>query len=72
MPRSGFKSITLRENIYDYYLDFYLRNKNQLQLVGVNSFTGFMTWIYELLMKDNNVKKVVQMNIYKRIEKILN
>lgn len=45
MPKSGFKSITVNESIYDNFQDVYNKNKANLQRFGINSLTGFLTYV---------------------------
>ena len=42
MPKSGHKSITIHERVYDYYEALYKMQKDNLELQGVNSFAAFM------------------------------
>ncbi len=43
MPKPGFKSITVSEVIYEKYYTIYEKNKEQLKIVGVESFSGYIT-----------------------------
>ncbi len=48
MPKSGFKSITVHDKTYDTYFAIYLKQKDELAMRGINSFSG---WITEQLSK---------------------
>lgn len=43
MPVSGFKTITVTEQIYGKYEKWWIENKSKYQEQGVNSFSGFLT-----------------------------
>jgi len=43
MPKPGFKSITVSEVIYEKYYTIYEKNKEQLKIQGVESFSGYIT-----------------------------
>ena len=54
MPKSGYKSITISEKVYDKFLEFSKKN----QVVGVNSFSGYVTYLLESKMaKDKTFAK---------------
>ena len=38
MPKPGFKSITVSENIYKKFFNVYEKRKNDLELKGITSF----------------------------------
>jgi len=42
LPREGFKSLTLPEDVYDYWFDEFKKNKSELRKYGVNSFSGYI------------------------------
>ncbi len=43
MPKPGFKSITVSEVIYEKYYTIYEKNKEQLKIKGIESFSGYIT-----------------------------
>jgi hypothetical protein len=43
MPKPGFKSITVSENVYKKFFEIYEKNKKGLELKGVTSFSGYLT-----------------------------
>ena len=51
MPKAGFKSITVSETVYDKFQEVYLKNKTDLTMKGVNSFSGYVTYMLEELMQ---------------------
>ena len=50
LPKAGFKSITVHENIYERFFDVYQKRKEDLALRGVNSFAGYITYVLEDVM----------------------
>ncbi len=53
MPKAGFKSITVSENVYDKFFNVYEKNKEDLAMKGVNSFSGYVTYMLEEMMQKN-------------------
>ena len=51
MPKAGFKSITVSESVYDKFYDVFLKNKDDLAMKGVNSFSGYVTYMLEEMMQ---------------------
>ncbi len=53
MPKAGFKSITISEEVYDKFYDVFQKNKSELSMKGVNSFAGYITYMLEdMMLKD--------------------
>ena len=53
MPKAGFKSITISEEVYDKFHDVFQKNKSELSMKGVNSFAGYITYMLEdMMLKD--------------------
>ena len=53
MPKPGFKSITVSEQVYDKFHDVFQKNKSELSMKGVNSFAGYITYMLEdMMLKD--------------------
>jgi hypothetical protein len=50
MPKPGYKSITVSENIYNKFLKVYEKNKKGLEIKGVRSFSGYLTSMMEETM----------------------
>ena len=51
MPKAGFKSITVSERVYDKFQDVYQKSKDDLAMKGVNSFSGYVTYMLEEMMQ---------------------
>ena len=51
LPKAGFKSITVAETVYDKFQDVYQKNKESLTMKGVNSFSGYVTYMLEEMMQ---------------------
>ena len=51
MPKEGFKSITVSETVYNKFFDVYQKNKEDLVMKGVNSFSGYVTYMLEEMMQ---------------------
>ena len=51
MPKPGFKSITVSEQVYEKFYDVYNENKEELTMKGVNSFSGYVTYMLEEMMQ---------------------
>jgi len=53
MPRKGFKTITVREEVYNYFWDLWQKNKEEYRKQGITSFSGFVTkLLYEMIEKE--------------------
>jgi hypothetical protein len=67
MPKAGFKSITVNEIIYDKFYQIFFDQKEKLSLKGVNSFSGYVTFcLEEMMRKDETFAKFTP-----KIEKLL-
>jgi len=51
MPKAGFKSITVSEDVYNKFHDVYKKNKEDLAMKGINSFACYITFMMEDLMQ---------------------
>jgi predicted CopG family antitoxin len=51
MPKAGFKSITVSEEVYDKFFDVFEKNKSELTMKGINSFSGYVTYMLEQTMQ---------------------
>ena len=66
MPKDGFKSITVSETVYDKFYEVYQKSKDELVMKGVNSFSGYVTYMLEEMMaKDKTFSRYAP-----KIEKI--
>jgi hypothetical protein len=50
MPKPGFKSITVSENVYNKFYKVCEKNKKGLELKGITSFSGYLTSMTEQMM----------------------
>ncbi len=50
MPRAGFKSITVSDNVYNRFFGTYERTRSDLELKGITSFSGYLTRMMEETM----------------------
>lgn len=50
MPKPGFKSIIVSENIYKKFFSVYEKRKNDLELKWIKSFSGYLTSMMEEMM----------------------
>lgn len=58
LPRKGWKSITVRDEIYDYFMREWRRGRTEHLKRGVTSFSGFVTQqLSELMEKEKREKK---------------
>ncbi len=55
MPKPGFKSITVAEQVYDKFHEIYSENRIALAMKGVNSFAGYVTYKMEEMMEKDRV-----------------
>jgi len=40
LPKPGFKSITVSENVYGRFFNAFLKNKKELEFKGITSYSG--------------------------------
>ena len=50
MAPKGFKSVTLSDDVYDFFYEKYKRNKIKLRRQGIRSFSAYLS--YELYLAD--------------------
>ena len=50
MPKAGFKSITVSDNVYNRFFGTYERTRRDLELKGITSFSGYLTRMMEETM----------------------
>ncbi len=51
LPKAVFKPVTISETVYDKFQDVYQKNKAGLAMKGVNSFSGYVTYMLEEMMQ---------------------
>ena len=55
MPRKGYRSITVRDEIYQDLMKKYEENKEQLLRQGITSFSGYVTkFLYDALDQEKD------------------
>ena len=53
MPYKGFKSITMREEDYDHFMELWENQKDELMKKGIRSFSAFVTrLLYEAIERE--------------------
>ena len=52
MPPAGYKSITIPESVYDKFQKQYEKEKHLVESKGVFSFSGYMTYRFNLGLKN--------------------
>ena len=57
MPKSGFSSITVRDNIYDNLRDIWVRHEKRFNLHGVSSMSAFTTLLIRAGMVQTGIIK---------------
>jgi predicted CopG family antitoxin len=66
MPKPGYKSITVSENVYKKFLKVYEKNKKGLEIKGIRSFSGYLT----SMMEETMVRYEIFVNHAPYMEKI--
>ncbi len=41
MPAKGFKTITIKDTVYDHYFKLFVEKKDELALKGINNFSSY-------------------------------
>lgn len=56
MPEKGFKSITVKQEVYDWLMKEYKKSEKEwLIKYGISSFTGYVTFrLAQLIEKENS------------------
>ena len=44
MPRKGFKTITVKENVYNYFFNEWKERRQELEVKGIRSFSGYISY----------------------------
>lgn len=53
MPKEGFRSITVSEPVYNRFNDAYTNNKESLAIRGIRSLSGYISYMLEERMQDD-------------------
>lgn len=56
MPKNGYKTITVSENVYDVFFKVYELNKHSLAARGINSFAAYISETMEQIRHDQHIK----------------
>ena len=59
MPKSGFKSVTINENVYNRFHKTWEKNREELYKKGIMTFTGYIQYNMEELMKQQTKMRFV-------------
>jgi hypothetical protein len=51
MPREGYKSITVPDDVFNYFWKEWLKNQKELRTRGVRSFSGFVTMLLREMLE---------------------
>ncbi len=51
MPKAGYTSFTVTDLVYDAFFAVYKKNKEELNMIGVTSFTGYITHMMNETLK---------------------
>jgi hypothetical protein len=58
VPKPGYKSITVKTEIYDYFFNEWLKVKEEYAISkGIQSFSGYVTYRLSQLMKEEKNNK---------------
>ena len=72
MPREGFKSITVSETVYDKLFNEFEKIREPLKFVGVNSFSGFCTFLMSNYTKQSKLLELIKTKQEESFHKIIN
>lgn len=53
MPKTGHKSVTIPQKVYDFYEKQWQKHKEEWQLKGINSFSSYLIHILNVQNKTN-------------------
>lgn len=72
MPKDGFKSITLKNEVYEHLQAQYEKIKGPLAICGINSFSGFITYSLNKLYSDEAIFDFFVRSMGNEMQKALN
>lgn len=52
MPPKGWKSITVPVDVYNYFYERWLREKSELKVKGIRSFSGFVSYVLTQMIEE--------------------
>ncbi|MEM3670245.1 MAG: hypothetical protein QW767_00660 [Thermoprotei archaeon] len=70
MPKQGFKSITVKEEIYEALEDIYNQNKTRLEHEGIDSLSSFVTKIISAYIKQTSGARLEHFNLFENVIRI--
>jgi hypothetical protein len=56
-PREGYKSITVPESVFNYFMKEWKKRREELRVRGVRSFSGFVTMLLTELLDEYEKRK---------------
>jgi hypothetical protein len=58
MPKKGFKSITVKSEVYEYFFNEWLKVKEEYAIKkGIRSFSAYVTYILAQLINEEKKRK---------------
>jgi hypothetical protein len=58
MPKKGFKSITVKVEVYDYFFNEWLKVKDEYAIKkGIRSFSAYVTYLLAELVSEGKKRK---------------
>jgi hypothetical protein len=58
MPKKGYKTITVKTEVYDYFFNEWLKVKKEYTIKkGIRSFSGYITYLLAQLMTEDTKGK---------------
>lgn len=58
MPKKGYKTITVKAEVYDYFFNEWLKVKNEYAIQkGIRSFSAYITYLLAQLMTEDTKGK---------------
>lgn len=70
MPKQGFKSLTIRDEIYDYFQDIYTKNETEFHLVGITTYAGFVTAILDAIIRTKKGREAILEAMHDQIRQV--
>ena len=52
MPKNGYQSITVKETVYSNFFQKYDAIKDDLRILGITSFAGFISFLLNKIIND--------------------
>ena len=74
MPKPGFKSFAIKEELYKFWKFNYEKNKEKLRNQGISSFSGYLTSLMKKNIDDSGIEqknKMVFSKVYFKNNKLI-